>query len=183
MKLIVGLGNFPEKYSKTRHNVGFMTTDLFLKTNNISFNMENFKGRYYKAEQYIIAQPLTLMNLSGDFVLAITKYFKIDINDLLIVYDDLDTSVGKIRVKKSGSSGGQNGIKDIINKLGTEEIKRIKIGIARPEPGKDIADYVLSAFKSDEKKEITIAIENAAHAIDDFINGVSFEKIMSKYNC
>lgn len=181
MKLIVGLGNYPEKYSKTKHNVGFMATDLFCKNNNISFNFENFKGRYYKCDKFIVAQPLTLMNLSGDFVVAIAKYFKIAIEDILIVYDDLDTAIGKIRVKKNGSSGGQNGIKDIINKMGTEEIHRIKIGIGRS-VDMNVVDYVLSNFKGSEKKELEVALSNAVLAIGDFINDISFEKIMSKFN-
>lgn len=123
------------------------------------------------------------MNLSGDFVAAISHFFKINTQDILIISDDVDTPLGSLRIKKNGSSGGQNGIKDIITKLGTEDIKRIKIGVGRPTNHNiDLASYVLSSFTHEERNVIDIVIKQATSALMDFMNGSTIEQITSKYN-
>lgn len=187
MKLIVGLGNFPNEYNNTKHNVGFMVVDAWLKKNNTFLDKNEFNGWFRKlnnknGEQFIIAKPYTYMNLSGQFVQEIAKFYKIDPKDILIIADDLDTDLGNIRVKPKGSSGGHNGIKNIIDLLHTEEIKRIRIGIGRPDNKYSIINYVLSKFTNDELVKMNTSIEAAINIIDDFIDKVSFEKIMSKYN-
>jgi PTH1 family peptidyl-tRNA hydrolase len=140
MKLIVGLGNYPKEYEFTRHNAGFLAIDDFCKKNLLELKTEKFNGLYVKTDSYIISKPLTFMNNSGDFVREIVKFFKIDIKDILIITDDIDSNFGSLKFRSNGSSGGQNGLKDIFNKLGTEEIKRIKIGTGRPIPPMKVID-------------------------------------------
>jgi PTH1 family peptidyl-tRNA hydrolase len=171
VKLIVGLGNYPDKYKNTKHNAGFICVDEFCKRHNITLDKTNFNGVFAKEDKFIIAQPHTLMNLSGSFVSEIINFYKINISDILIISDDIDTELGKIRVKPKGSSGGQNGLKDIINKLGTEEFKRIKIGISKPNKPIDIADYVLSNFNKTELPLLNQAIDQAIVVMDNFIGG------------
>ena len=122
------------------------------------------------------------MNLSGQFVQQIAKFYKIDPKDILIIFDDLYINVGDIRVRLKGSSGGHNGIKNIIELLHTEEIKRIRIGIGRPVDKSSVINYVLSKFTNDELAKINASIEIAINIINDFIDNVDFEKIMNKYN-
>src|SRR5699024_2915828 len=133
MFLVVGLGNIGKKYEKTRHNIGFMILDKFSKEFNIEFNKENNTCNYgignVMGKKVILVKPKTYMNLSGDAVVEIINYFKINLDDLLVIYDDISLDFLKIRIRQKGSHGGHNGIKDIINKINTEKFKRIKIGI------------------------------------------------------
>jgi PTH1 family peptidyl-tRNA hydrolase len=187
IKLIVGLGNYPLEYQDTRHNVGFMVIDQVCRELNLTLDQDKFQGLFVKAktdkDEIIIAEPQTYMNLSGNFVQAISHFYKIAPQDILIVCDDIDLSVGTIRIKTNGSSGGQNGIKDIINKMGTEDIPRIKLGIGRPDH-KDIAisSHVLSKFSSLEKTKIEPAIKQAAEVVIEYMNGMSLPKLMNKHN-
>ena len=134
MKLIVGLGNPGKEYENTRHNIGFNVIDLYLKKNNLNLDKEKFNGKYLKTninnEEVIFLEPQTYMNLSGDSVLKIMNFYKINIEDILIIQDDLDLDLGKIKLKEKSSSGGHNGIKDIEQKLGSNSFKRLKIGIS-----------------------------------------------------
>ena len=187
MKLIVGLGNFPSEYNNTKHNVGFMVIDTWLQKHETFLNKNEFNGWFCKlsnknGEQFIIAKPYTYMNLSGQFVQQIAKFYKIDPKDILIISDDLDTDIGNIRVRLKGGSGGHNGIKNIIELLHTEEIKRIRIGIGRPVDKSSVINYVLSKFTNDELVKINASIEIAINIINDFIDNIDFEKIMNKYN-
>ena len=131
MFLVVGLGNIGKKYEKTRHNIGFMILDKFSKEFNIEFNKENNTCNYgignVMGKKVILVKPKTYMNLSGDAVVEIINYFKINLDDLLVIYDDISLDFLKIRIRQKGSHGGHNGIKDIINKINTEKFKRIKI--------------------------------------------------------
>ena len=187
MKLIIGLGNFPSEYDNTKHNVGFMVVDAWLQKNNTFLDKNEFNGWFKKfsnknGESFIIAKPYTYMNLSGQFVQQITNFFKINHNDILIIADDLDTDLGNVRIRLSGSSGGHNGIKNIIELLGTENIKRIRIGISKPNDKNQVINYVLKKFTNDELTKLKPCIEIATNFIDDFVNGVKFDKIMNKYN-
>lgn len=187
MKLIIGLGNFPSEYDNTKHNVGFMVVDAWLQKNNTFLDKNEFNGWFKKfsnknGESFIIAKPYTYMNLSGQFVQQITNFFKINHNDILIIADDLDTDLGNVRIRLSGSSGGHNGIKNIIELLGTENIKRIRIGISKPNDKNQVINYVLKKFTNDELTKLKPCIEIATNVIDDFVNGVKFDKIMNKYN-
>ena len=185
MKLIVGLGNPGNEYENTRHNVGFMVLDSFLYKYNIKNYKEKFSGIYYEiniaGEKCILLKPQKYMNLSGEVVRDFVKFFKIDINDILIISDDLDMSCGKIKLKFSGSSGGHNGLKNIELHLGTKNYKRLKIGI---ENNKllDTKDYVLGKFTNEERNLIDNSIQKCISIIEDFPT-VKFDNIMNKYNC
>lgn len=167
MKLIVGLGNPGEKYHKTRHNIGFEVIDFLLSKNNAKLNKEKFNGVFYKTDDYILAKPLTFMNLSGDFVQAIAHFYKIKSQDILIIYDDMDHVVGNAILKPKGSAGGQNGMKDIINKIGTQEIYRIKVGIGRGH--KNSVKHVLGKFSQNEIEKVQKTFEEIALAVKYFI--------------
>lgn len=187
MKLIVGLGNFPSQYDNTKHNVGFMVVDAWLKQNNTFLDKNEFNGWFKKinnknGESFIIAKPYTYMNLSGQFVQQIANFYKIDYKDILIIADDLDTNLGNIRIRLKGSSGGHNGIKNIIELLGTENIKRVRIGIGKPNDKSQIVNYVLNKFTSDELAKINLCVDTVIKIIDDFVNDVDFDKIMNKYS-
>lgn len=181
MKLVVGLGNPGNEYKKTRHNVGFMVLDSYLGEVHWS---NKFKGLYYEknvnGEKYVFLKPQTYMNLSGISVSSFIKFYKLTFKDVLIIHDDLDLPVGKFRIKINSSSGGHNGIKDIIASLHTDAFARVKIGISN-DTNKDTKDYVLGNFS---KEELT-KIENNFNSIFDIIENFDYEDItnlMSKYN-
>lgn len=167
MKLIVGLGNPGKEYENTRHNIGFEIIDLIASKKGVELKNEKFKGVFYKGEEFILAKPLTYMNLSGDFVQAISAFFKIDTKDILVIFDDMDLPLGELRYRATGSSGGQNGIKDIINKLGTEDIRRIKIGIGRPIHAS--VDHVLGKFTSEERVKVDSMKPEALKRVEEFL--------------
>lgn len=183
MKLIVGLGNPGKEYELTRHNSGFRVVDNFADKAGLVIDKEGFKGNYTKfkldGEDIILFKPMTFMNLSGTAVQEIVHFYKIDINDIVVIYDDMSVSPGEIRLRLKGSSGGQKGMQNIIDNLSSEEIKRIRIGIG--EPTFDAIDYVLGKPSGEEKKLIDNAIEKATLAIKEFLLS-SFEKAMSKFN-
>ena len=183
MKLIVGLGNPGKKYENTRHNMGFMVIDRFSDISKIDVDKDVFNGLLGKGkvfnEDILLFKPTTYMNLSGTAVTQVLHYFKVDIDDLLVICDDMALVPGKIRLRNKGSSGGQKGLQNIIEQLGTEEFKRIRIGIGEPEF--DSIDYVLSKPTSDEYPLIDGAIDNAVGAIKMFIQQ-GFDKAMSEYN-
>lgn len=184
MKMVVGLGNPGEEYVNTRHNIGFMIIDDYLKKNNIPKMSKKFNGLYVKTtfnnETFILLKPLSYMNLSGTVVKKYADYFKIRSSDILIVHDDLDLPVGKIKLKIKGSSGGHNGIKNIIDSLNTEFFPRFKIGISKNSII-STKDYVLGRFQDKELKIIEKIFSFSSDIINDFITN-DFEKIMSKYN-
>lgn len=183
MKMIVGLGNPGKEYENTRHNIGFIIVDSYAQKNKLSFS-EKFNGLFTKVymngEYFILLKPLSYMNLSGTVVRKYAEYYKIKPEDILIIQDDLDLPVGKIKLKYKGSSGGHNGIKNIIDELKTEMFPRFKIGIGKNEHILT-KDYVLGKFRKDEKQKINRICEFVPNIIEDFIMK-DFEKLMSKYN-
>jgi PTH1 family peptidyl-tRNA hydrolase len=183
MKMIVGLGNPGKEYNNTRHNVGFMVIDNYSEKNNIKFQ-KKYNGLYQKIminnEQVILLKPLSYMNLSGTIVSKYANYFKIKPEDILMVHDDLDMPLGKIKLKYKGSSGGHNGIKNIIQELGTEIFPRFKIGIGK-NVNIDTKDYVLGSFSSDEHRIIEKILTFSDNILEDFVSK-KFDTIMSKYN-
>ena len=183
MKLIVGLGNPGKEYKNTRHNVGFMFVDSCSKEYNFQFSKDAKKKCEIAQcmignEKVIFIKPTTYMNLSGDSLRVVVDYYDIDINDILVVHDDLDMPTGKMRFRKTGSSGGHNGLKSIIANIQTQDFKRLKIGIDR---SKNIIDYVLGDFSKTEKEDIAKVLDNAANIVYDFVK-MDFESLMSKYN-
>ncbi len=182
MKLIVGLGNPGKEYDNTRHNVGFMIVDEYAYNNSLSFKLK-FNGLYSEFvlnnEKILLLKPQTYMNLSGDTVRDFKNYFNIESSDILVIYDDVNFELGKLKLKKNGSSGGHNGIKNILQNLKTEEIKRLKIGISKKQ--KRLKNYVLGKFTIFEKKELQKVIIKSQNIIEDFCK-IDFEKLMCKYN-
>jgi peptidyl-tRNA hydrolase, PTH1 family len=169
MKLVVGLGNPGRKYEGTRHNVGFRVIAELARKHGQSKPKRDFQGEIVEAQldsqKTLLLCPHTLMNLSGGSVLAARDFYRIGHEDLLIVSDDLNLPLGKLRVRANGSSGGQRGLEDIIRRLGTDQIPRLRIGIGSPPEGRDAADFVLGRFAKAELPEIEEAIWRAADAV------------------
>ena len=184
MKLIVGLGNPGKEYEGTRHNFGFMVVDELANKLNTEINQNKFKGLYtkvkYHGEDVILLKPQTYMNLSGESVIAAMNFFKLDKEDIIVIYDDLDMPVGKLRLRKTGSAGGHNGIKNIIAHLSSQDFKRIRVGIDRHKYMK-VVDYVLSRFAKEETEAINQGIDKASDAVLDYLDH-DFDYIMNRYN-
>lgn len=184
MKVVVGLGNPGPKYAGTRHNVGFDVVDYLAAAPGTSAFKERFQA--FVAEQrdggetFLLVKPLTFMNLCGRSVRAVVDFYKLPLTDLLIVSDDFNLPLGKLRVRAKGSHGGQNGLRDIQQQLGTDEYARLRIGVGQPEPG-DAVDFVLSKFKPGERAAATDAVANAAQAALVWArNGI--EACMNRFN-
>ncbi len=184
MHIIVGLGNPGKKYDTTRHNVGFETIDLLAKRNNIDVKRLKHKALcgegHINGKKVMLVKPQTFMNLSGQSLLDIVQFYKIDPKNIIVIYDDVDIEVGSIRVREKGSSGSHNGMKSIIYQIQTDEFPRVRIGIGRPQFG-DLADYVLGRIPKDEKSLMLEVIEKAALACETIVtDGVALA--MNKYN-
>ncbi|MBR6510581.1 MAG: aminoacyl-tRNA hydrolase [Clostridia bacterium] len=184
--LIVGLGNPGITYENTRHNVGFITVDKLAQKENFSFNKIKFSakiGEYkLKDSRILVIKPETYMNNSGKAVLEASSFYKIPSDRIIVIQDDISLVVGKLRIRRKGSDGGQKGMRDIIELLGTDNIARIKIGVgAKPHPDYNLADWVLSKFKAEEKEPLNNACDNAVLAIKEIITR-SIDSAMNKYN-
>lgn len=181
MKLIVGLGNPGKNFDNTRHNVGFMILDYYISDKKWK---KRFDSLYYelknKEENIIFIKPLTYMNLSGDSVKKFVDYYKIDMNDLLIIHDDLDLNLGKYKLKRESGSGGHNGINSIIESLRTNKFNRLKIGISN-DKFIDAIDYVIKKFSKEELKKIELSMNKYKEIIQYYINN-DFDSTMNKYN-
>ena len=184
MKLIVGLGNPGKEYNKIRHNMGFILIDYFAMKHNVSINQEKFSGLYgefnHNGEKVILLKPQKYMNLSGEVVKKYVDYFKIDIEDILIISDDLDMAFGRYRLRLMGSSGGHNGLKNIEQNIGTSHYKRLKIGISNNK-NIDTKDYVLGKFSQSELKLLDEKLGILNNILEDYLV-LSFENLMNKYN-
>ncbi len=186
MKLIVGLGNPGSRYQLNRHNIGFMVLDYLAEKIGCVFRKEpKFSGELaevnFGGEKVFLLKPSTYMNLSGNSVRLLLDYFKINTEDILIIYDDLDIETGKLRIRTKGSGGGQKGMSSIIEKLATENINRIRMGISRPTYQK-VSDYVLSDFPKEEMLVVREAMDTAVEAIELFIKDGDINKVMNRYN-
>lgn len=186
MKMIVGLGNIGTRYDETRHNTGFMVVDQLAR----DYHLGAFTHLKQEAvavsgiingEKVMLVKPTTFMNDSGRAVGPLVDYYDIDLDDLVIVNDDLDMPVGKVRLKTHGASGGHNGLKSIISALGTKNFNRVKVGIDHPQHG-TVVSHVLGKFSKEERPKFDQAVEQAEHALEDWINGEDFAKLMSAYN-
>lgn len=186
MYLIAGLGNPGRQYEKTRHNMGFDTIDYLIDKFNIPQAGVKFNAMYGKGiiggEKVILMKPLSYMNLSGGPIREMANFFKIDPEtELIVIYDDIDLNPGQLRIRKQGSAGGHNGMKDIIKQLGTQKFVRIKVGVGAKPQGWDLADYVLSRFTDSDRKIVDEAIANAGDAVDKILSqGV--DAAMNIYN-
>ncbi|GIN22965.1 aminoacyl-tRNA hydrolase [Siminovitchia fordii] len=185
MKLIVGLGNPGPRYEKTRHNIGFEVIDELASRNGVKLSDAKFSGLFANinknGEKAILLKPLTYMNLSGESIRPLADYYKIPVENVLVIYDDLDLPVGKIRLRQKGSAGGHNGMKSTIQHLGTSEFNRIRIGINRPPEGIKVPDYVLGRFSSDEWDEMQSVIQTCADACEEWLEK-PFLEVMNRFN-
>lgn len=167
--LIVGLGNPGKEYARTRHNCGFRAIDILADKLDCKIDKGKFQGLYGQTvrdgKKLYLLKPQTFMNLSGRSILQLSAYFSIPPQRIIVIFDDISLAPGRLRVRADGSAGGHNGIKSIINELGSQEFPRVKIGVgAKPEPERDLADWVLSTFSASEEKELASALENASEA-------------------
>lgn len=182
MKLVVGLGNPGRKYKDTKHNIGFMCLDLYAEQNNLKFKKENkFNGESLKEGNLILLKPHTFMNLSGQSIRSVMDYYDVDTEDVIIIYDDLALPLGKLRLREKGSAGGHNGIKSVISHVGTQEFKRIRVGIDS-NPLIDTKNYVLGKFSKQERKELDDSIKRVTDIINVFKQGKDFTLIMNQFN-
>lgn len=187
VKMIVGLGNPGSKYNDTKHNIGFMAVDRIVKNLDVNFTEDkNFKAEigsdFINGEKIYFIKPTTFMNNSGIAVKALLTYYNISIKDMIIIYDDLDIEVGKIRFRQKGSAGGHNGIKSIIAHLGTQEFDRIKVGIGRPNGRMTVINHVLGKFDKNDEIMILNTLDKVDNAVNYYLQTNDFQKTMQKYN-
>ncbi len=184
MKLVVGLGNVGKEYIGTRHNVGFMAIDQIAEANGAAINIEKFGGRYTvinkNGEKVMLLKPERFINLSGEVIKKYMDYFDIKVEDLLILCDDLDLSVGSYRLRYQGGSGGHNGLKNIEFHLKTKQYKRMKIGISNNK-NMDTKDYVLGKFKKEEKELLKPILDIVPEIFNAFLT-MSYDNVMNHYN-
>jgi peptidyl-tRNA hydrolase, PTH1 family len=181
----VGLGNPGPQYRGTRHNIGFVVADELVRRHNVSFEPAPAEALMAKVHGLgagtLIAKPLTFMNLSGQAVDELRRYFRVEIPDLLVVADDVNLPLGRLRARARGSDGGHNGLRSIIESLGTEEFARFRVGVGRGDPRRDLASHVLAQFEPEERAEVETAVERAAEAAEMFVTeGIG--SVMSAFN-
>ncbi|MGE6632321.1 aminoacyl-tRNA hydrolase [Bacillus sp. NPDC077027] len=185
MIALVGLGNPGREYAQTRHNVGFMTIDELSKKWDIPLNQSKFNGQYgigfVSGQKVLLVKPLTYMNLSGECVRPLLEYYDIPLENVAVIYDDLDLPTGRIRLRTKGSAGGHNGIKSLIQHLGSPEFDRIRIGIGRPQNGMKVVDYVLGRFSEEEQPHIEEAIRASVLASEAALTK-PFLEVMNEFN-
>lgn len=184
--LVVGLGNPGKEYENTRHNVGFKTADILAE----DYSATPFKTKNnalvcdckIKDKRILLAKPLTFMNLSGQAILSLSKFYKIPTDNIIVIFDDISLPVGKIRVRAKGTHGGHNGMKNIAELLATNEIKRVKIGVGeKPHPDYDLKDWVLGTFSKEDSENIAAALKKAADAVKEIICA-DVTSAMNKFN-
>ena len=185
MKLIVGLGNPGRRYEGTRHNVGFEVVDTLARRHGAAWEaaprgVEALVGRWRQADS-VVAKPLTFMNLSGAAVVGLLQFYKIEPADLLVLVDEVHLELGRLRIRRSGSAGGHNGLKSIIASLGSMEFARLRIGVGRGDDRRDLADHVLAKFDAEERAIVAETVDRSADAVELFIaEGIG--PVMNRYN-
>lgn len=184
--LVVGLGNPDKKYAFTRHNSGFLCVDMLAEKHGFTVKKLKFKSLLGDAEigghRCLVMKPQTYMNLSGEAVRDAAQFYKIPPERIVVLFDDISLDVGKIRIRRKGTDGGHNGIKNIIYHLNSDRFPRIKIGVGKkPHPEYDLADWVLSEFKKDEEAPLKTALENACAALELLLDG-KIDEAMNQYN-
>jgi PTH1 family peptidyl-tRNA hydrolase len=183
MKLIVGLGNPGDEYRDTRHNVGFMVADTIATRHALGWRHRDqvLLAKNFGADAFLVAKPLTYMNRSGDVVGELMRYYGVGPEDLLVIVDEAALPFGRLRARARGSAGGHNGLKSIIERLETTEFARLRLGVGRGDPRRDLADHVLARFEPGERAELETFIARAADAAEMFaVDGI--EKVMNQYN-
>ena len=185
MYLVAGLGNPGLKYLKNFHNVGFMAVELLAEKHGVSFNKKGFKGLYgikeIDGEKVMFLKPQTYMNLSGESIQEAMAFYKIPTENLIVIYDDIDVAIGSIRVRRNGSAGTHNGMRNIVQMLSSTDFPRIRIG-TKPEEEYDLLSYVLSDIKKEDEPRFKISINEAVESADEFIHGKNLDEIMCSHN-
>ena len=185
MYLVVGLGNPEKKYFNTFHNMGFMAVDRLVEKLGVEFNKGECRAvtahTKINGEKVIVAKPVTYMNLSGEAVQELCHKYKIEKGKLIVVYDDVDIPLGKLRIRQDGSAGTHNGMKNIVQMLSTDNFPRVRIGIGKDTP-MALVDYVLSQVSEDDCQTLDPVLDQAAQALCDFVNGCDIDQVMQKYN-
>lgn len=185
MYLIIGLGNPENEYKNTRHNMGFDTINILSKRYDIQMNKNKFNAIYgegiIEGEKVILIKPQTYMNLSGESAVQFVNFYKSDSGKVIVIYDDMDIDIGKIKLRKKGGAGSHNGMKSMVKELGYEDFPRVRIGIGKPKFEHDIINYVIGAIPEDEKKVLEKSVKTAGAAICEIIkNGIDIA--MNKFN-
>ena len=185
MKIVVGLGNPGRRYQGTRHNIGFAVADEVARRRQVTFEIGRASTLTARAGRgaaaLLVAKPLTMMNLSGEAVAGLAGFFKVDAPDILVVADDVNLPLGRLRLRARGTDGGHNGFKSIIERLGTAEFPRLRVGVGRGDPRRGLADHVLARFDDDERDEVEQAPTRAADAVETFL-AEGLEAAMNRYN-
>lgn len=185
MYIIAGLGNPTAKYKGTRHNVGFEVIDRLAQQYHIAVDTKKFKALIgsgsIEGRKVVLVKPQTFMNLSGESIQEVMNYYKADISQLIVVYDDINLAPGQLRVRGKGSAGGHNGMKNIILCCGSQDFPRVRVGIGEKPPRMDLADYVLSHFQGEEKQAMEEGFEEAAQAVCSLMEQ-GLEATMNRYN-
>lgn len=183
--VVVGLGNYGEKYKNTRHNAGFMAIDYIVDDLSLGKSKSRWQGTVWQAQiagkRVLLVKPHTYMNRSGDCVAKIVSYLKLSPENVLVLYDDTALDTGALRIRKRGSDGGHNGIKSIIHALGTYDIARVRIGISKPAHEFVLADWVLGEMRTTERKKIDAALPDVYEAVKLFLDG-RIDEAMNRYN-
>ena len=185
MYLIIGLGNPENEYANTRHNMGFDTINKLANKNNIEVNKNKFKGLYgtgiIQGQKVILLKPQTYMNLSGESIKEIVEFYHIKPEEIIIIYDDIDTEKGNIRIRKKGGPGSHNGMKSVVENLNTTDFGRIRVGIGQPESKRDMINYVIGKVPEEEQKILQEGVNKATEAIEEILkNGIDIA--MNKFN-
>ena len=186
MKLIVGLGNPGPKYRDTRHNVGFAVIDELARRQDVVFESAPAEALMARARRLgaggaLLLKPLTFMNLSGFAVSEVARYFRVELPDILVVADDVSLPLGRLRARARGSDGGHKGYRSIIEQFGTPEFARLRVGVGRGDPRRDLADHVLAGFDGEEREAAREAIGRAADAAEMFV-GEGIDAVMNRFN-
>ena len=185
MYIIVGLGNPGKKYEHTRHNAGFDVLDILAEEYDIKIDKIKHKALIGEgrigSEKVVLVKPQTYMNLSGESVQSVFQFYKVDMDHLIVVYDDIDLDIGKLRIRKKGSAGSHNGMKSIIKCLGSQDFPRIRVGVSKPEPNRDLADFVLSRVPKDQADDMRSGLEKAVKTVEEIIR-TDIDMAMNKYN-
>ena len=186
MFIVVGLGNPDKKYQNNLHNLGFTAIDLLAEKLGVSIDKKGYKGLYalttIKGEKVMLLKPQTYLNLSGESVVSAVSFFKVPLENVLVIYDDIDVEIGKIRIRKSGSAGTHNGMRNIVTHLSSTNFPRIRVG-CKPQNFKgDLVEYVLSNVESEDKPFFDDALSKAVNASNAFINGEKLDTIMNRFN-
>ena len=185
MRCFIGLGNPGLKYDSTRHNIGFMAIDQLSEDTSIALDQNKFKCHYgtgfFKGEKIMLVKPQTFMNLSGEGVRPLIDYYGIELEDIVVIYDDLDLPLGRIRLRQKGRGGGHNGIKSLNQHLSSEKYNRIRLGIDRPFQGMTVTAYVLGKFRKEDEQVLNKVLERSSEACQSFVSE-EFLDVMNQYN-